>query len=238
MEQLRIFIGYDPREAVAYHVCEESIREHSSQPVSITALDLRTMRKFYAERHQDGSNAFIYSRFLIPYLCGFRGLALFLDGDMLVRGDVAELFADPMLYQGVRVVKHDYRTKYPVKYLGYPNADYPRKNWSSAVMWNCGFAPHRVLTPEFVASSTGAYLHRFSWLVDSQIGELPMTWNRLVLEQELQDDDKLRHFTVGTPCFADYADCDGAEEWHRTYARMIAPMRSNDGVGNLRRPEN
>lgn len=218
MEPLRIFIGLDPREAVAYHVCQHSIIEHCLEPERLQFTPVTGERR-------DGSNDFIYARFLVPYWCGFKGKALFIDGDMIVRHDVAELFAEPMLYQGVRVVKHDYRTKHPVKYLGNPNHNYPRKNWSSVVVWNCGFMPNRVLTPDFVAKSAGSFLHRFSWLADSQIGELPEAWNKLVLEQVLEDDDKLRHFTIGTPCFADYADCDGAEEWHQTYARMVAPMK-------------
>ncbi len=161
----------------------------------------------------------------MPYWCGFRGLALFIDGDMLVRTDVGELFNDPLMHLGCKVVKHDYKTKHPVKYLGSPNEDYPRKNWSSVILWNCGFFPNRALDPGFVDAKSGAFLHRFSWLADHQIGELPIEWNKLVLEQELSPTDKLRHFTIGTPCFADYADCDGADEWHQTYARAIAPIK-------------
>lgn len=174
---------------------------------------------------RDGSNSFIYARFLVPYLCGFRGRALFLDGDMIVRADVAELLALDTSYVGARVVKHDYKTKHLVKYLGAKNEDYPRKNWSSVVLWNCGYFPNRRLTPEFVADKPGSYLHRFQWLKDEAIGELPDAWNRLVLEQPIRDDDKLLHYTIGAPCFAEYADCDGADEWHATQQRAMAPMR-------------
>lgn len=218
MEPYRIFIGLDPREAVAYHVCQQSIIEHCKEPHRLQFTPVTGAMR-------DGSNAFIYARFLIPYWCGFKGKALFVDGDMLVRSDVGELFKRDLMYQGCQVVKHDYKTKHPVKYLGNPNADYPRKNWSSVTLWNCDFFPNRQLTPEFVDQSTGAYLHRFSWLADHQIGELPVEWNKLVLEQDLSPDDNLRHFTIGTPCFTDYADCDGAEEWHQTYKRMIEPIK-------------
>lgn len=217
MEPMRIFIGYDPREAVAYHVCVQSIIEHARDPKLLQFTPVRGERR-------DGSNDFIYARFLVPYLCGYRGRALFVDGDMIVRADVGELFADAMPYNGVKVVKHDYQTKHPIKYLGNENRDYPRKNWSSVVLWNCGFYPNRKLTPEFVREATGAELHRFSWLVDSQIGELPSEWNRLVLEQDIRPTDKLLHYTIGTPCFTEYADCDGAEEWHATFKRATAPM--------------
>jgi hypothetical protein len=215
VDPLRIFIGFDPREAAAYHVCVQSIIETCSEPHRLQFTPVRGERR-------DGSNDFIYARFLVPYWCGFKGKALFIDGDMLVRSDVSELFATPMAYKGVCVVKHDYKTKHPTKYLGNPNPDYPRKNWSSVVLWDCGFMPHRVLTPDHVAKATGAWLHRFSWLSDEQIGDLPREWNRLALEEDLTPGDKLRHYTIGTPCFAEYADTDA--EWHQTYRRAIAPL--------------
>lgn len=218
MEPIRIFLGFDPREAVAYHVCQQSIIETCADP---SALSFHPV----CGEQRDGSNTFIYARFLVPYLCDFRGHAIFIDGDMLVRSDIRELWNLKRHDRGALVVKHDYRTKHATKYLGNPNADYPRKNWSSVIVWNCGFFPNRVLTPEYVAQSTGAHLHRFSWLADERIGELPETWNKLVLEQTLEADDKLWHFTIGTPCFAEYEDCDGAKEWHDTYRRAIAPYR-------------
>jgi hypothetical protein len=215
---LRVFVGYDPREAAAYHVCCQSIIENCSDPMALEFTPVTGPMR-------DGSNTFIYARFLVPYLCGHRGKALFLDGDMIVRGDVAELLALDVSYVGARVVKHDYKTKHPVKYLGAKNEDYPRKNWSSVILWNCGYFPNKRLTPEFIDGKPGSYLHRFQWLRDEAIGELPDAWNRLVLEQPIRDDDKLLHYTIGTPCFADYADCDGAEEWHATQQRAMAPMR-------------
>lgn len=215
---MRIFIGYDTREAVAYHTCVQSIIDTARDPKQLTFTPITGERR-------DGSNDFIYARFLVPSLCGFRGTALFVDGDMIVRHPVEDLFALERPYVGASVVKHDYKTKHPVKYLGNKNDDYPRKNWSSVILWQCGYAPNRKLTPEFVAKQTGSYLHRFGWLSDEQIGELPQEWNRLVLEQGVQPTDKLLHYTIGTPCFAEYADCDHAEEWHDTLGRALAPIR-------------
>jgi lipopolysaccharide biosynthesis glycosyltransferase len=214
---LPIFIGYDPREAAAYHACVQSIIDTARDPMNLHFTPVTGPMR-------DGSNAFIYARFLIPYLCGYSGVALFLDGDMIVRSPIEDLFAHTRLDVGVCVVKHDYKTKHPVKYLGNKNEDYPRKNWSSVVLWNCGYFPNRVLDPEYVATKSGSFLHRFAWLSDHQIGDLPQEWNKLVLEQTLEQSDKLRHFTIGTPCFQEYMDCDGAEEWHATYKRMIAPL--------------
>ena len=214
MKPFPVFIGYDPREAIAYHVCCQSIIDTASVPVAFIPL---------TGEQRDGSNAFIYARFLVPHLCDYKGAALFLDGDTIVRGDVAELIAQQRLDRGVQVVKHDYKTKYPFKYLGNKNEDYPRKNWSSVMLWNCAYMPNRMLTPDFIERAPGAFLHRFSWLKDEQIGELPAAWNRLVLEQPIKSDDKLLHYTVGTPCFEDYADLDGAEEWYATAVRAARP---------------
>lgn len=215
-EPIRVFVGYDPREAIAYHVCCQSIIDGTKSPVA-----------FYPVRgeRRDGSNDFIYARFLVPYLCGYSGTAIFVDGDMIVRGDIANLHAARRMDLGVQCVQHTYKTKHPTKYLGNRNEDYPRKNWSSVMIWNCGYRPNRVLTPEFVSAASGEYLHRFQWLKDEQIGALPVAWNRLVLEQEIEPTDQLLHYTIGTPCFAEYADCDGADEWHAAYRRATAPCR-------------
>jgi hypothetical protein len=113
------------------------------------------------------------------------------------------------------VVKHDYKTKMKEKYLGSKNEDYPRKNWSSVILWNCNSFPNRKLTPEFVMQATGAELHRFTWLDDSRIGELPKEWNWLPDEYGTNPDAKLLHYTLGTPCFHEFADTPMSEEWHR-----------------------
>jgi lipopolysaccharide biosynthesis glycosyltransferase len=215
MTPLRIFIGYDPREAVAYHVCANSIIRHARSPVSITPLALNTLNCIYDEAHRDGSNDFIYSRFLVPYLCNFSGAAIFMDGDMLVRDDIYDLLQYLDGDQAVAVVKHDYKTKHPIKYLGNKNEDYPRKNWSSVIAWNCGHIAHRKMIPDYVADMPGSYLHRFGWLDDDAIGELPKAWNWLVDEYEHNDDAKLLHYTIGTPCFKAYASADHAQEWYR-----------------------
>lgn len=216
MSPLRIFVGYDPREAVAYHVCCNSIIRHASVPVSITPLALNTL-PFYKEQHTDGTNQFIYSRFLVPYLCGFQGQALFLDGDMLVKDDVAKLFALLENDKDVAVVKHIYETKHQTKYFGQKNQNYPRKNWSSVVLWNCGNYPNHVLTPEYVSDKTGAFLHRFQWLKDERIQALPAEWNFLVEEFPMIDDAKLLHFTIGVPAVPEFEDCDHCEEWWKEH---------------------
>jgi hypothetical protein len=227
MLPIPVYVGYDPREAVAYHVCCQSILQHASVPVAFIPLALHLLRD-YDEHHGDGSNAFIYSRFLVPHLerWGYANThAIFLDGDMILRGDIAELWEMRRYDVGVQVVKHDYRTKHPVKYLGAVNEDYPRKNWSSVMLWNNRFLGNRKLVPEFVARAPGSYLHRFEWLPEDRIGELPAKFNHLCMEQEPASAAKLLHFTVGTPCFGgEYARQEGAAEWQATLANALAPL--------------
>ena len=219
-----IVIGFDQREAVAFHTFAQSIIEKASQPVSLIPLALNAM-KGYTEVHNDGSNAFIYSRFLTPFLCGFKGWAIFADGDMICRDDIADLWALRDETKAVMCAKHDYKTKAQDKYLGNKNQDYPRKNWSSLVLWNCGHEKNRILTPEFVQQQTGAFLHRFTWLDDSLVGEIPKTWNWLTTEYPDNYDAHLLHYTLGTPCFKDYWNSEMADEWHATHAR------TQDGIG-------
>ena len=215
MKPIPVFVGYDPREAIAYHTCVNSIIRNSSRPVAIVPV-ASNLFKEYSETHTDGSNHFIYTRFLVPYLMDYQGWAIFIDGDMIVRGDIAELWDLKQYTKDVMVVKHDYKTRMTEKYLGSPNEDYPRKNWSSVILWNCNALRNRILTPEFVQQSTGAFLHRFSWIADDRLGELPAEWNWLDVEYEYNPLAKLVHYTLGTPCFHEFADQgDFSDEWHR-----------------------
>jgi len=208
-----IFVGYDPKEAIAFHTCVNSIIRLSSEPVQIIPLALNLL-KDYTELHTDGSNDFIYSRFLVPYLQGFTGWAIYIDGDMILRTDIAELWNLQQPDKDVMVVQHDYKTKMPVKYLGAKNEDYPRKNWSSVILWNCNSFPNRKLTPSFVQQQTGSFLHRFNWLQDERIGRLPIEWNWLPDEFGPNANAKLLHWTLGTPCFKDFSSATQSEEWH------------------------
>ena len=215
---IRLAIGYDEREAVAYHTFCQSVLEKTSSPVSFVPLVLNSIKN-YTELHKDGSNSFIYSRFLTCYLFEFKGWAIFADGDMICLDDIANLWSLRDENKAVMCVKHDYKTKASEKYLGNKNQDYPRKNWSSLVLWNCGHASNQILTPDFVGEQSGAFLHRFSWLDESLIGELPSKWNWLTTEFEDNYNASLLHFTLGTPCFEQYRTCEMSDEWHQTHGR-------------------
>ena len=212
---LPVYVGYDPRESCCYTAFTQSVIEHAQSPVSFIPLHQQMLNGF--DGQQDGTNSFIYSRYLVPYLNGYSGAALFVDGDMHVTCDINELIDlfDPEY--AVQVVKHDYSTRHGRKYIGTPlendNVDYPRKNWSSVMIFNCSHPSNKILNPEFVADAGGSFLHRFQWLKDEEIGSLPREWNHLVGEFE-QTDAKLYHHTLGTPGFAKYQHCESAKAWN------------------------
>lgn len=220
-EIVDIYVGFDQREAVAYHTFCQSVLEKASIPVRFIPLAKNLLSGFDGQR--DGSNAFIYSRFLVPYLQGFKGHAIFADGDMVCRADISELWALRDHRMAVQVVKHDYKTKFPTKYLGARNEDYPRKNWSSLILWNCGHFANQCLEADQVRAMTNSALHRFEWVPDTRIGDLPKEWNWLALEYQENLDAKLVHYTVGTPCFPDYSRCPQARDWHDAHQRANEP---------------
>ncbi len=217
-EKIKIVIGFDQREAIAYHTITQSLNEKSSAPLVIIPLAINTLIG-YKETHNDRSNDFIYSRFLTPYLFDYCDWAIFADGDMVCQVDINELWALKDESKAVMVVKHDYQTKAKQKYLGNINENYPKKNWSSLILWNCKHPKHKILTPKFIESHSGSYLHRFSWLDESEIGELPTVWNWLAIEYPENKNAKLIHYTLGTPCFKDYKNTDMAEDWHNAFKR-------------------
>jgi hypothetical protein len=203
---LNLFVGLDPNELVGFHVFVQSVlRRTDPNKVAIHAV---------CGQRGDASTAFSKARFEIPYRMGFKGIAVFADGsDMLCRSDILEL--PDLLETGcdVAVVPHEYSTKYPTKFLGQPNDDYPRKNWSSLMVMDCANYPWKKLTPEYVAKSTSAHLHRFEFLKEDRIGYLPKEWNWLVSEYPYNPEAKLAHFTIGGPWWPAYKDCDYADEW-------------------------
>jgi len=222
-QKVKIYIGFDQRESVAYHTFVQSLIDHASIPLEITPLAMRTL-KGYEEKHEDKSNDFVYSRFLTPFLNDFRGWAIFADGDMICQKDIKELLDLKDSSKALQVVKHDYKTKANQKYLGNINQDYPRKNWSSVILWNCEHPKHKILTPDFIANQTGKYLHRFSWLEDEDIGELPQEWNWLATEYPNNEQANIIHYTLGTPCFKDYRETEMADIWLKKHNRL------NDGM--------
>jgi hypothetical protein len=203
---LKLFVGLDPKEIVGFHVFVNSV-------LSRTNPNKVSIHPVIGEKGT-ASNTFNKARFEVPYRCHFNGQAVWLDGsDMLCRTDILEL---PDLLEGghdVAVVKHNYSTKHGTKFLGQSNEDYPRKNWSSLMVFDCGNFAWRKITPDYVAKSSASHLHRLEFLKDERIGELDKDWNHLVGEYDYSPTAKIAHFTIGLPCWPAYRDWDYADEW-------------------------
>jgi hypothetical protein len=231
-EPLRLFVGYDERESVAYHVLCQSLLSRASGPISIAPLVQPALRQaglYWRERNPLESTAFSFTRFLIPALCGFSGKAVFLDSDILARCDImalwdeidSQMMAEPWFKtrgsmpleerKAVLVCQHDYVPKADTKFLGQPQTAYERKNWSSVMVFDNSLC--RALTPEYVNTATGLELHRFKWLPNARIGSLDLYWNWLVGVYPTNPAARLIHFTDGGPWFAGYEIVDYADEW-------------------------
>lgn len=213
MEVIRIFVGYDPRERAATNVLINSLYQNSSLPVSITPIMLEQVRDiFQRERDPLQSTAFSFSRFLVPYLCNYQGWALFLDCDMLCRSDIAKLWALRNDQYSIMCTKHEHIPNETVKFMGERQSAYPKKNWSSVMLFNCSRC--QALTPEYVATASGLDLHRFHWLEgDYLIGGIPLEWNHLVDVQTGGEDAAMLHWTLGGPWFNDQRKSSYSGEW-------------------------
>jgi lipopolysaccharide biosynthesis glycosyltransferase len=222
---IKVFIGFDPVESVAWHTMVHSIIEKSSKPIAIIPINLKNLSKIFTRKKEETqSNEFSFTRFLVPYLCDFKGKAIYFDCDMLLRKDIVEIF-DVIIEQSekaVYVVKHDYESKDTVKYLNKIQYKYPRKNWSSVVLWNCAHPSNNAVTLDYVNTATGSDLHRFKWLKDDEIGELNIRWNWLVGEYDEPPYDVSNvHWTVGGPYFNEYRNVDFADEWFSMRDKML-----------------
>jgi lipopolysaccharide biosynthesis glycosyltransferase len=218
---INVYIGYDGREAVACHVLSHSIHARASTPVAVTPLMLSQLGGiFWRERHPLQSTDFSFSRFLTPHLSGYSGWSLFMDCDMLMLADIAELWALRDDRYAVMVVKHDHVPKEERKFLNEPQSKYEKKNWSSVMLFNN--ARCRALTPEYVNTASGLDLHQFKWLGnDDLIGALPDRWNHLVGYNPPRRDAALVHYTLGGPYFEQYRDCEYSKEWFAERDAML-----------------
>jgi hypothetical protein len=221
MSTIRVFIGYDEREAAAFSVLSHSIHARASQPVTITPLMLSQLGGIYRrERNPLQSTDFSFSRFLAPYLCDYEGWAIFMDCDMLVRDDIARLWKLRDDRYAVQVVKHVHVPKEETKFLGAVQTRYEKKNWSSVMLFNC--ARCTALTPDFVNTASGLELHQFKWLAgDHLIGEIPGEWNHLVGYDAPKPHAKLVHYTIGGPYFSEYRRCEFADDWFADRDAML-----------------
>lgn len=223
-QPLRVFIGYDAKEPIAFSVALHSLLKHASKPVTITPLvqsQLRAEGIYTRARGATESTEFSLTRFLVPHLSNYEGLSLFVDCDVVFQADVFELLLYPLIEPGkaVYVCQHDYEPRDGAKFLGQAQTSYPRKNWSSVMLFDnarCG-----VLEPDYVNTATGLTLHRFQWAFDREIGNLPLEWNVLADEEgQTRKPPRLIHYTRGGPWFPEYANCEHADRWLQALGEM------------------
>lgn len=213
---IQVFIGFDEGEKAAYHVLTESIRKFSSVPVSITPLSLNNLPQFTREKQSNQSTDFAFSRFLVPYLSNYKGWSIFMDCDMMVRSDIAELYGYATYKYSVMCCQHNYTPKQDIKFRGAKNQAFPKKNWSSVMLFHNSQCTK--LTPEYVNTASGLELHQFKWLErEHMVGELPFEWNWLVGEYDYDKYAKNVHWTLGGPWYKEFKDQDYADEWHKLY---------------------
>lgn len=215
---MRVFIGYDSREDMAYQVAARSLLRHASIKLDVVPIkqsELRERNLYWREADPLSSTEFSFTRFLTPYLAGYDGWAVFVDCDFLFRGDIAGLLDYTDGAKACFVVQHDYRPPETVKMDNKAQHQYPRKNWSSFMFINCSHPNVKALTPDVVNRQSGMYLHRFEWLTDDLIGNLPIAYNYLEGWHTKADcpNPIAVHMTRGGPWFSNYQDVEYADEW-------------------------
>lgn len=231
-KKFRIYLGFDSRERAAYDVARASILRRTSLPkrTQVFPIELENMQRLglltRPVERRDGklwcpislapmATEFAISRFAVPFLAK-DGWTLFADSDVLCLADIGELFALADDRYAVMVVKHHHAPVETIKMDGQIQTIYPRKNWSSVVLWNCSHPANQNLTLEALNTWPGRDLHAFKWLKDEEIGELPRRWNWLVGVTENAGDEpggKLLHYTLGGPWFKDWKSAPLDEVW-------------------------
>jgi hypothetical protein len=223
--ELKVFVGWDPREDIAWEVCRHSILARTDpRQVSVTPLiqsELRKQGLYTREVDIKAATEFSLTRFLTPTLAGHEGFAIFVDCDFLFLTDIRGVLDQIDPSKAISVVKHDYQPTDTFKMDGCVQYAYPRKNWSSFIVFNCSHPAVQALTPSIVNSAEPSYLHRFSWLNDSEIGELDKGWNYLEGWYPAHY-DKLNavHYTLGGPWFEHQVNCDFSNLWIEEKEKM------------------
>jgi len=222
---MKVFVGYDTREDIAYQVCKHSIvsKQPKAEVHPLKQNELREAGWYTRPVDKLASTEFTFTRFLIPELTNYTGWALFMDCDMILTTDIKELFDQADDKYAVMCVQHDYKVEEGFKMDGQKQTIYPRKNWSSVVLWNCAHSSNKVVTTDLINNleTTGKYMHRFSWLKDEEIGKLDHTWNYLVGVYNDIEKPKLIHYTEGGPWFENYRNCEFNKLWKAELQDMM-----------------
>lgn len=216
---MKVFVGYDPKEDDAYQVCEYSIKKHqpSADVIPLVQSNLRALGLYTRPVDPLSSTEFTFTRFLVPALMNYQGWAVFCDCDFLWLDDIQKLYDQRDDRYAAMVVKHQYAPVSETKMDNCVQYQYPRKNWSSLILWNCGHPSNRYMVPEAVNTETGQFLHRFQWIRDHYLGELGCEWNWLVnwYKETVNGQPCALHYTEGGPWFDNYKSCEYADTWRQ-----------------------
>ena len=207
---LRIFIGMDRRQPIAYNVLQQSIHRHASKAVQVQPLLLPQLEKHFGRKLRTGLTDFSYTRYLVPALCDYEGWALFMDADMLVRADINELLDYTGDDLALKVVKNEQRFE-----------------WPSLMLFNN--AKCKQLTPDYIDSANP---YKLNWA--DTIGDLPPEWNHCVGYDKKNPNAKLVHFTMGIPCWPETKGCEFSDEWHQELRLMNSSVSFQELMGKSR----
>jgi len=229
-----VYIGWDSRESIAADVCKYSIQQHAANYLNVKFLkqeELRQSDLYWRDVDNLSTTEFTFTRFLVPYLNNYEGYAIFMDCDFLLLDDIANVLDEIDPKKAVTVVQHDYTPAEGVKMDGKIQRPYPRKNWSSMIVWNCAHPANKKVDLDFVNTATGQELHRFTWLKDKDIGNLAPEWNWLVgWYRETRDGfPKALHYTEGGPWFEQYKNCEYADVWNQYHDNFNANKARTNG---------
>lgn len=217
-DTLRVFIGYDPRQPVAYNVLAHSVWSRASKPVSIVRLQLSCL-----PIKRRGLTEFTYSRFLVPYLSEYEGHSVFLDSDMLCLGDIHELYALACVNELKQSTVES--AEKPLSVHVVKNAR--RFEWPSMMVFKNDAC--RVLTPAFIDSDS-SNLYDLAWAAN--VGELHRDWNQIVGYDAPNPNAKLIHYTQGIPCWPETKDCEFSDQWRAELRKSIASVSFSELMGN------
>lgn len=219
-DKINIYIGLDEPHLEAFDVCKYSILEKNKKyNINIHPINYNTVKEYNRKKDQYESTQFAFARFFAPYLSDFKGISIFLDGDFLLLESIDKLLDLYNPKYALQCCQHDYKPKESVKMSGKIQAAWPRKNWSSLMIINNEHPKNKTLTPTTINNQSGAFLHRFKWLDDAEIGSLPLQWNWLVNWYTEPDDGYplALHYTEGGPWLKEFKNCEYSGLWKKTF---------------------
>lgn len=211
-----VYIGHDENQQIAYDVCQFSIENKTSKPVKINSISSKTIIEYKREVDPLASTTFTYARFFVPFVNNYNDVAIFCDCDFLFLDDINKLYNLYNETYAVQVVKHQYYPPFKQTKMGNRvQTQYPRKNWSSLILWNCKHPKNKALTPTIINSASSKFLHRFEWLEDYEIGNLSYEWNWLVgATYPNHITPKALHYTDGGPWLSGCEETEYSSVWN------------------------